>query len=62
LKRLDDYYMQFELIDNDSFKNFNLDLIKKRIKGILKGSELDNKIVIPNLNNESEEVCLNHFI
>jgi hypothetical protein len=57
LKRLNDEYMQFELIDTDYFKNF--DFIKKRIEGIIKGSDsLYYKIRIPRINTESEEVCI----
>ncbi len=49
--------MQFELIDTDYFKNF--DFIKKRIEGIIKGSDsLYYKIRIPRINTESEEVCI----
>lgn len=49
--------MQYDWLDNDSVKKFNIDLIKTRIKEIIKGTEsLDNKIRIPHLTNENDQV------
>ena len=49
--------MQFEMIENDSTNNFNIDFIRKKIKKVIKGAdELDNRIAIPSVNMESDEV------
>ena len=57
LKRVDDYYMQFELIENDSSNSFDTDSLKKRIKKILSGSDsLFHTSSIPRIMTESDQV------
>jgi hypothetical protein len=57
LKRVDDYYMQFELIENDSSNSFDTDSLKKRIKKILRGSDsLFHTSSIPRIMTESDQV------